>query len=143
MIAGIIILLVAVWMYQASVQAKSGQPFLWVAIGCVTFFVAQFLMVNFNVYLMETFKDIPTGQGVDVDFSGQQVTTDNRGGFTGFMLSVYMELFPVIIGVLAAGLVRALFVLKVKPTPGNIFGGIKEMLTGMFSGIKESFKTME
>ena len=27
--------------------------------------------------------------------------------------------------------------------PGNLFGGIKEMMVGMFQGIKESFKTME
>ena len=125
------------------IQTKTSNPFLWVAIGCVTLFVAQMLMVNFNVYLLETIKDVPTGQGIDVDFSGEQVTHDARGGFTGFMLSLFLELFPVFVGVLAAGFVRTLFVLKIKPTPGNLFGGIKEKLVGMFQGIKESFKTME
>ena len=143
MIAGIIILFVAVWMYQAAIQAKTGNAFLWVAIGCATFFVTQLLMVNFNVYLLEIIKDSPSGQGVDVDFSGEQVTHDSRGGFSGFFLSVFLELFPVFIGVLAAGFVRTLFVLKIKPTPGNLFGGIKDMLAGIFNGIKGSFKSME
>ena len=100
-------------------------------------------MVNFNVYLLEIIKDSPSGQGVDVDFSGEQVTHDSRGGFSGFFLSVFLELFPVFIGVLAAGFVRTLFVLKIKPTPGNLFGGIKDMLAGIFNGIKGSFKSME
>ena len=143
MIAGIIILFVAVWMYQAAIQAKTSNAFLWVAIGCTDFFVMQMLMVNVNVYFLETLKDMPSGQGVDIDFSGEQVTHDSRGGFSGFMLSIFLELFPVFIGVLAAGFVRTLFVLKVKPTPGNLFGGIKDMMKGMFNGIKDSFKTME
>ena len=100
-------------------------------------------MVNVNVYFLETLKDMPSGQGVDIDFSGEQVTHDSRGGFSGFMLSIFLELFPVFIGVLAAGFVRTLFVLKVKPTPGNLFGGVKDMMKGMFNGIKDSFKTME
>ena len=143
MIAGIIILFVAVWMYQAAIQAKTSNAFVWVAIGCATFFVTQLLMVNFNVYFLEILKDSPSGQGVDVDFSGEQVTHDSRGGFSGFMLSVFLELFPVFIGVLAAGFVRTLFVLKIKPTPGNLFGGIKDMLAGIFNGIRGSFKSME
>lgn len=143
MIAGIIIIFVAVWMYQAAMQAKTNNAFLWVAIGCATFFVTQFLMVNFNVYILETLKDMPSGQGTDIDFSGEQVTHDSRGGATGFLLSVFLELFPIFVGILAAGVVRTLFVLKIKPTPGHLFGGIGDMMKGMFSGIKESFKTME
>ena len=143
MIAGIIILFVAVWMYQAAIQAKTSNAFLWVAIGCAAFFVTQLLMVQFNVYILESIKDSASGQGVDLDFSGEQVTHDSRGGFSGFLLSVFLELFPVFIGVLAAGFVRTLFVLKIKPTPGNLFGGIKDMMKGMFNGIKESFKTMD
>ena len=143
MIAGIIIVLVAVWMYQGAMQAKTSNAFLWVAIGCVTFFVAQLLMVNFNVYFLESLKDLPSGEGVDLDFSGQQVSHDNIGGFSAILLSLYLEIVPVIVGVIAAGLVRTIFVLKVKPTPVNLFSGIKEMMSGLFNGIKDSFKNME
>jgi len=64
----------------------------------------------------------------------------NEGGFQGFggvLLSLYLELMPSIVGVLAAALIRVKFITKEPITIGNLFGDVKEM----FQSIKQSFKT--
>ncbi len=142
MIGGVFIVLVAVWMYQATSKAKKKNAVLWVAIGCITFFIVQFLMIRFNVYLVEAL----TTADNNPEFAGESfVATQGRseqsysGGVFGVFLFFLIELVPPLMGVVGAGLVRTLFVLKDKFTIGNLFGGIAEM----FSNIADSFRTSE
>ncbi len=129
MIGGIIILLVAIWMYQAAIQAKKENIFLWVAIGAVTFFVVQMLLVKFNVFILESMKE-SQGPGIIDD-----------SGFSGYMFSAFLELMPPIGGIIGAAFVRTIVLLKLKPTPANLASGFMDMIKGFFKGIKESFKT--
>ncbi len=139
MIGGIIMILVALWVYQSAMRAKVDNVIIWVAIGAVTFFVVQLVFIDINLYIMEAIKG---GQG-GADYERDLTTIGDRkneGGFQGFggiLLSIYMELMPQIVGVLAVALVRLKFITKEAFTLGNLFGDIKEM----FLGIKQSFKS--
>ena len=140
MIGGVFIVLVAIWMYQAAVKVNKKNTFVWVAIGCVTFFVVQYLMLRLNVYLVEAF----TTADNNPEFAGESfVGTKTRssqsysGGVFGIFLFFLVELVPPLIGVVGAGIVRTLLVLEEKFTIGNLFGGIKEM----FINIGNSFKS--
>jgi len=142
MIGGVFIVLVAVWMYQAAIKGEVKNPVLWIALGCVTFFVVQLLMIRLNVTLIEMF----TTADNDPEFAGESfVGTKSRsaqnysGGVFGVFLFALVELLPPFMGVVAAGLIRTIFVLKQKLTLGNLFGGIKEM----FVNIGNSFKTSQ
>ena len=57
MIGGVIMMLVVVWMYQAAVEGKKENTFLWVIIGALTFFIVQWLFVHLNVYILESIQD--------------------------------------------------------------------------------------
>ena len=138
MIGGIIILLVAIWMYQAAIQAKKENAFIWVAIGAAVFFVAQYFLVNLNVYVLEAVKDSQSGGMLD-DRPLTSIKQDDMGSVTAFFFSMFMEFMPPFGGVVAAAFVRTIFVLKQPVTLGNLFSGIKEM----FSKIGNSFKTTE
>lgn len=139
MIGGIVMIFVALWMYQSAMRAKVNNVMMWVAIGAVAFFVVQLGFIDINIYIMEAIKG---GEG---DSGYERALTSigdrkNEGGFQGFggvLLSVYMELMPQIVGFLAAALIRIKFITKEPITVGNLFSGLKEM----FHSIKESFKT--
>lgn len=138
MIGGIVMMLVAIWMYQAAVSAKQEKPILWVVVGTLTFFVAQWLIIHLNIFILESIQDTQDGGLLD-DRPLTSVKSDSLDGFSGLMLSLYLELFPPFFGVIAAGLVRMLVILKEPFSMTNIFGGIKET----FSSIKNSFKATE
>ncbi|MDD5113304.1 MAG: hypothetical protein PHC94_04760 [Methylobacter sp.] len=139
MIGGVIMILVAVWLYQSALKAKTNNLLLWVAVGAITFFVVQLLMVEVNVYLLESIRSGETSvsyEGVD------GADRKNIGGFQGFggiLESLFFELFPPFAGIVAAGLIRVKFITKEAISVTTIFGGLKEL----FQGIKESFKTPE
>ncbi len=143
MIGGVLILLVAIWFYQSAIKAEKPNSFMWAAIGAVTFFAVQYMLVNLNVYILEAVKDTQSGgllPGRDIASIGDRVTQDTRGGTSGFLLSVFFELMPPIGGVVVAGLIRCLAMLGIPPTPGNIFGGFGEMISGIVSSMKSSVK---
>lgn len=139
MIGGIIMIFVALWIYQSAMRAKTSNVMMWVAIGAVVFFVVQLGFIDINIYIMEAIKGGEGGSDYERDLTtiGDR---KNEGGFQGFggvLLSLYMELMPQIVGVLAAALIRVKFITKEAITVGNLFGDIKEM----FQSIKQSFKT--
>lgn len=133
------ILLVAVWIYRAAIRAKKGNAFMWVAIGAVTFFVVQFFMVQLNIYLMETIKLWGTEGAAVVVKGADRVTQTSQGPVVAFLLSVYMELAPPLVGFLAVAFLRTLVIMQEKPTLQNLFSDIKEI----FSGFKKVFTTPE
>lgn len=134
-------ILVALWIYQSAMRAKTSNVMMWVAIGAVTFFVVQLAFIDVNIYIMEAIKGGEGDSGYERDLTSIG-DRKNEGGFQGFggvLLSVYMELMPQIVGFLAAALVRIKFITKEPLTVGNLFSDLKEM----FQSIKQSFKTTE
>jgi hypothetical protein len=138
MIGGVIMLFVAIWMYQGAIEGKKENAFLWVIIGTIAFFVAQWIFVHLNVYILESIQD-SRDAGMLEDRPLTSIKTDSMDGISGFLLSIYMELFPPFGGVVAAGLVRTIAILKKPVTLSNVFGGIKEV----FVKIKGSFKVAD
>ncbi len=138
MIGGIVMIFVALWIYQSAMRAKASNVMMWVAIGAVVFFVVQLGFIDVNIYIMESIR----GGGGDADYERDLTSIGDRkneGGFQGFggvLLSLYMELMPQIVGFLAAALVRIKFITKESISIGNLFGDLKEV----FQNIKQSFK---
>ncbi len=143
MIGGVFIVLVAIWMYQAAVKAQKDNALLWVVIGCVVFFVVQFAVVKLNATLAETMMSASVDK--DPAYAGElynrtgPINSQSSGGVRAFFLFLLVEILPPFLGVVGAGFVRTMFVLKEKLTLKNIFGGIKEM----FIDIGRSFKTSQ
>ncbi|MGJ0492063.1 hypothetical protein [Methylobacter sp.] len=141
MIGGIVMIITALWVYQSAMRAKVNNVLIWVAICAVAFFVVQTLLVQFNIYILESIRggEADTGYERDLLSVGDR---KNEGGFqgaVGVLLSIFFELMPPVAGFLAVAVIRNKFVLKEEFTLANLFSGIKEM----FQGIKQSFKTTE
>jgi len=141
MIGGIVMIIAALWVYQSAMRAKVNNVLMWVGICAVAFFVVQMLLVQFNIYILESIRggEADTGYERDLLSIGDR---KNEGGFQGaggVLLSIFFELMPPIAGFLAVAVIRNKFVLKEEFNLSNLFSGIKEM----FQGIKQSFKTTE
>ncbi|TRW94653.1 hypothetical protein [Candidatus Methylobacter oryzae] len=138
MIGGVVMILVALWIYQSAMRANVNNVMMWVAIGAVAFFAVQLAFIDINLYILEAIRGGEGGSDYERDLTtiGDR---KNEGGFQGFggvLLSVYLELMPSIVGFLAAALIRVKFITKEAITVGNLFGDLKEM----FESIKQSFK---
>lgn len=139
MIGGIVMIFVALWIYQSAMRANTSKVMMWVAIGAVAFFAVQVAFIDINLYILEAIRGGEGGSDYERDLTtiGDR---KNEGGFQGFggvLLSVYLELMPSIVGFLAAALIRIKFITHEAITVGNLFSGLKEM----FISIKQSFKT--
>ncbi len=66
MISGMVMIFVALWFYQSAMKAKVSNVLMWVAIGAVGFFVLQTLLVNVNIYILESFRASEGGAGYEV-----------------------------------------------------------------------------
>lgn len=132
-------ILVALWIYQSAMRAKISNVMMWVAIGAVAFFVVQLVFIDINLYIMESIKSGEGGSDYERDLTtiGDRKNEGGFQGFGGILFSLYLELMPQIVGVLAVALIRLKFITKEAITLGNLFGDVKEM----FQGIKQSFKT--
>lgn len=141
MIGGIVMIIAALWVYQSAMKAKVNNVLMWVVICSVAFFVVQLLLVQFNVYILESIKGGGPGAGYERDLLSIG-DRKNEGGFQGaggVLLSIFFELMPPIAGFLTVAVIRNKLVLKEKFNLANLFSGIKEM----FQGIKQSFKITE
>jgi len=141
MIGGIVMILVALWVYQSAMRANVSNVIMWVGISAVAFFVIQTLLVQFNIYILESIRSSEGGSGYERDLLtvGDR---KNEGGFQGFggtLLSIFFELMPPFAGFLGVAVIRNRFILKEPMNIANLFSGIKEM----FQGIKQSFKSSE
>ena len=139
MISGMVMIFVALWFYQTAVQANVSNVLMWVAIGAVGFFILQLLLVNLNIYILESFR---ANEGGAVYEAVQGADRKNEGdflGFAGILKSLYLEVSPSVIGFLAIAVARLKFLTKEGFSVGNLFSGLKEM----FLNIKQSFKEPE
>jgi len=139
MISGMVMILVALWFYQSAVKAKLSNVLMWVAIGAVGFFALQWLLVNLNIYILESFRASEGGAGYEALQGADRKNAGDFLGFTGVLKSLYFELSPSIVGFLAIAAVRLKFITKESFSVANLFSGIKEM----FQNIKQSFKAPE
>jgi len=141
MIGGIIMIFTVLWVYQSAVKVKSDKILMWVAISAGVFFAVQTLLVQANVYILESIR----GSGADSSYERDLLSIGDRkneGGFQGaggFFLSVFFELMPPIAGFLAVAVMRLKFITKESFNISNLFGGIKDM----FKSVVQSFKTPE
>ena len=148
MIGGFIIILVAMWMYQSALKSEKSNLLLWVVVGSITFFIVQMILVKMNIIVMDMIREsdgaIDATNRSLISIGDRAGRDDNSGSLFGIIFSIYLELFPPFIGVVAAGLVRIFFILDEQPTKDNLvsylkinlFAGIVPMLVS----IKDSFK---
>ncbi|MGR9046241.1 MAG: hypothetical protein ACU83N_13160 [Gammaproteobacteria bacterium] len=138
MIGGIVMILVVLWVYHSAVQAKVDKVLFWVVVCAAVFLTVQFLAVQMNIYLLESLKgDIGSDYERSIASIGDRKNQSGFQGFFGALLSVFLELMPPALGVLAVAFVKTKFILKQELKLANLFSGMKET----FLAIKESFKT--
>lgn len=141
MIGGILMILTVLWVYQTAMKAGKGNVVMWIAISAGVFFAVQMLLVQGNVYILESMR----GSGADANYERDLLSIGdrkNQGGFQGvggFFLSVFFELMPPLAGFFAVAVVRLKFITQEAFNVKNLFSGIKEM----FKSIGQSFKTPE
>ncbi len=137
MIGGIIMILVAVWIYQSVSKVKKPNGLFWVA-GCAAlFFAVQWLLVQLNIIFIDTYQGDDIGSSYDRDLTsvGDRMTDEQSSG--GVFMNALFELLPPFGAFLVVALVRTKFIMQEAITVANLFGGIKEM----FLSIKNSFKS--
>lgn len=141
MIGGIVMIFAVLWVYQSVMKANKGNAIMWMAIAAGLFFVVQLLLVQANVYILESLR----GSGGDDSYERDLISIGdrkNQGGFQGFggsLLSIFFELMPPAVGFLAVAVLRLKFITQESFNIGNLFGGLKDM----FKSIAQSFKAPE
>jgi hypothetical protein len=137
MIGGIFMIFVAIWIYQSATRAKINNIFYWVVGTAVLFFTVQFLLIEFDITLLESSRSSEGGAAYEGVNGADRKNEGDFQGFGGVLESLFFELFPQIVGFLAVAVVRNRLMLKEDLTVRNLFSGLKEM----FSSIKGSFKS--
>ncbi len=139
-IGGIIAILIAIWVYRTALEHKTGNAIYWVAGSFILYLVVQFIMIKFNLMIIETFD---TDIGGDYDSAGGLNARDNsdtaglQSGSGGTLIGIIFEIVPWIVPFFVVAIVRQLYMLKQSFNFMGLFSGIKEM----FVSIKNSFKT--
>ena len=136
MISGMVMIFVAIWFYQTATKAKVNNVLIWVAIGAVGFFVLQLLLVNFNIYILESVRASEGGAGYEAIQGADRKNEGDFLGFGGILKSLYLEVSPSVIGFIIIAVARLKFLTKESFTVQNLFSGVSEI----FKGIKNSFK---
>ena len=139
MISGMVMIFVALWIYQSAMKAKMDNVMIWVAGGAVLFFFMVFILQYININILESFRASEGGSAYE---AVQGADRKNQGDFTGFagiLKSLYEELSPSIISFVIIAFLRLKLITKESFSVANLFGGLKEM----FQNIKQSFKSPE
>jgi hypothetical protein len=139
MIGGIIMVFVAIWIYQTAMKAKVSNVMMWVAGAAIAFYVMQFLLVEININILESFRSSEGGAAYEAINGADRKNEGDFEGFGGVLKSLYLELAPSIMSFLAIAFLRLKFITKEQFSVANLFSGLKEM----FQGIKQSFKSPE
>mgnify|MGYP000297037928 CR=1 FL=1 len=140
MFGGILTILIAIWVYRSSIQAKTGNALYWTAGAAVLFFIVQMLFYNVNIMIIDVFGGTDIGDEYDRDLlsiDSREGETALQEGFFGGVLGVLFELFPLLAAWFSVAFVRVKFMLKQDFNLSNLVGGIGET----FSSIGNSFKT--
>jgi len=137
---GIIAIFIAIWIYRTAIEHKTGNALYWVAGSFIVYLVVQFLVINMNGMIIETFdSDI----GSEYDNAGGLNARDNsdtaglQSGAGGSVIGIVFELLTWIAPFFVVAIIRQLYMLKQSFNVMGLFGGLKEM----FISIKNSFKT--
>ncbi len=139
MIGGIIMVLIAIWTYQAVMKVKKPQGLLWVA-GCVAvFFAVQWLFVQLNIVIIDTYQGEDVSAEYDRALTSIGDRNQNQQGSGGVFLNILYEILPPLAGFLSVAMIRTKFIMNEALNVSNMFSGIKEM----FISIKNSFKTSD
>jgi hypothetical protein len=138
MIGGILMILVAVWIFQSVKQVKKPNGLFWIAGCAAVFFAVQWLLVQLNIIIIDTYQgeDISSTYDRDITSIGDRNTT-NEQGTGGMFLNILYELFPPFGAFLTVAFIRTKFIMNEPLTVKNLFSGIKEL----FISIKDSFKS--
>ncbi|WP_198243757.1 hypothetical protein [methane-oxidizing endosymbiont of Gigantopelta aegis] len=137
MIGGILMILIAVWIYQSVSKVKKPNGLFWVA-GCAAlFFAVQWLLVQLNIIIIDTYQGDDIGGNYDRDLTSIGDRMTNEQGTGGTFMNVVFELLPPFGAFLVVALIRTKFIMQEAITVANLFSGIKEM----FISIKNSFKS--
>lgn len=136
MIGAIFMIFVAIWIYQSAAKAKTENMLYWVAGSAVAFFAIQFLLIYFDITMLEAFRSSEGGSGYEAVNGADRKNEGDFQGFFGVLKSLYLELAPQIIAFLIIAVLRNRLMLKESLNITNLFSGLKEM----FVGIKNSFK---
>jgi len=136
MISGIIMILIAIWVYQTSIKVKKSNLLWWVVGSAVVFFSTLVVADIFCIEIIDALggKDIGGNYDPSLTDARDRKTQEAAGGL--FMPAV-CELLPSILGFLVVAVLRCHLILKAALTPDNLFSGIKDL----FISIKDSFKT--
>lgn len=137
MIGAIFMIFVAIWIYQSAIRAKTANIFYWVAGGAAAFFITQFLLIYFDVSILEAFRSSDGGDAYESVNGADRKNEGDYQGFFGVLKSLYLELAPQVFAFLIIAVLRNRFMLKEDLNVTNLFSGLKEM----FSSIAGSFKT--
>lgn len=139
MIGGMVMIFVALWIYQTAMKAKITNVIMWTAGAAVAFYVIQFFLVDVNIFILESFRSSEGGAAYEAIDGADRKNEGDFLGFSGVLKSLYLELFPSILSFLAIAFLRIKFITKEAFSVGNLFSGLKEM----FQSIKQSFKSPE
>ena len=139
MISGMIMVFVAIWLYQSAMKAKVDNAIMWVAGGAILFFFLVFLLQYININILESFRASEGGKAYEAINGADRKNQGDFTGFAGILKSLYEELSPSIVSFVVIAFLRLKFITKESFSAANLFGGIKEM----FQNIKQSFKSPE
>ena len=137
MISGMVMIFVALWIYQSAMKAKMDNVMMWVAGGAVAFFIMVFLLQYININILESFRASEGGSAYEAINGADRKNQGDFTGFAGVLKSLYEELSPSIISFVIIAFLRLKFITKESFSVANLFSGLKEM----FQSIKQSFKT--
>lgn len=138
MIGGLITILVAIWFFRTAVELSKPNALLWAGIGAVLFFAVQWGLISLNVFYIDVSMNETTSMDRSVAEVGDRVTSKSSGSFAKVLADIYYELFPIILGFLAAAIFRVLVMMKEKITVQNLFSGLKEIFPKI--DLKKDFK---
>ncbi len=139
---GIIAIFIAIWIYRTALEHKTGNALYWVAGSFIVFLAVQFLAINLNGLIIETFD---TDINSEYDSAGGLNARDNsdsaglQSGSGGSVIGVIFELLTWILPFFVVAIIRQLWMLKQSFNFMGLFSGLKEM----FISIKNSFKTSD
>ena len=139
MISGIVMIFVALWIYQSAMRAKTGNVMMWVAGGALAFFIMVFLLQYININILESFRASEGGSAYEAVNGADRKNQGDFTGFAGVLKSLYEELSPSIVSFVCIAFLRLKFITKESLSLANLFSDLKEML----ESIKQSFKTTD
>jgi len=139
MISGMIMVFIAIWLYQSAMKAKVDNAIMWVGGGAILFFFLVFLFQYININILESFRASEGGSAYEAINGADRKNQGDFTGFSGILKSLYEELSPSVMSFGIIAFLRLKFITKESLSVANLFSGLKEM----FQKIKHSFQSPE